>query len=608
MSDRDDEFGLDAELDDESGNDERVGVWFRRSFLAVAGLAAVITLAWWLAAPEPAEEVMAPDAQAPQVMAQPDPPAFRFVEEAAARGLAFHFENGAYGARYLPETMVGGVAFFDYDADGDPDVLLTAGNRWPFDETQPALTQTIGLFENIEGRFVRRDQDLGLVTEAYVMGTAIGDYDGDGDPDIYLTNLGPNQLFENRGPDGFQEVALAAGAAGAEEWSTGATFFDANGDQWPDLLVVNYVTWSPENDEQANYQIAGLGRAYGPPTDFPGSLPRLYLNDGAGRLVDQSSVSGLRDVPADSAKSLAVLARDLDEDGDTDLFIANDTTRNFLFLNNGEGRFAEDGQGRGVAFDNTGKSTGAMGVDLGYVLNDTSLSLAVGNFANEMTSFYSSQRGQAQFADDALLVGVGPASRLALTFGLFFADLDLDGRQDLFQANGHVENLINRVQPSQTYRQSPQLFWNCGEACERAMVPVAPPNTANLTDPLVARGAAAADVDGDGDLDILMAEVGGAPRLLINETAGGPHWIKVRLIGQAPNTEGLGARLTVTSGAVTQQREVSRTRSYLSQFDLNWVFGLPEPSASIRVRWPDGSLSVAEAAAGERLEVRQPAP
>ncbi len=598
----------------EADDDTIISVWFRRSLLALGGVVLLAGVGWWFTRDSSEEEVVEEsEPEAPLVSTQDTPavplPNFYFVERAAAAGLDFRFENGAFGERYLPETMVGGVAVLDFDLDGDSDVLLTGGNRWPFEEGTERLAQTVGLFRNDgQGSFQRVDVEVGLTTDAYVMGMAVGDPDGDGDPDVYLTTVGANLLFENLGGAGFREVPDAAGAGIEEAWSTGASFTDVNADGWPDLVVVNYVQWSPQLDREANYEIAGLGRAYGPPTNFPGSLPRLYVNQGDGSFVDQSAAAGLHEVPEGSAKSLAVLPRDFDRDGDVDLFVANDTTRNFLYVNDGSGRFVEEGQSSGVAFDNTGKSTGAMGVDATWSLASGNLALAVGNFANEMTSFYVSEGEGAQFADNAIISGIGPASRQALTFGLFFADLDGDGREDLLQVNGHVENLINRVQPSQQFEQPVQLFWNCGQACSRPFVPVPAVGSGDLTNALAGRGAAAADIDGDGDLDLLLAEVGGRPRLLVNETPQADRHFRLRLVGAHPNTEALGAIVEVESGDRLQRREISRTRSYLSQFDLSQLFAMGPSPVRVRVRWPDGIMSVREdVQAGETMVLVHPA-
>ncbi|MFK7955549.1 MAG: CRTAC1 family protein [Lysobacterales bacterium] len=600
---------MNAEDENAPNDDAVVGIWFRRSALLALGLIIVLAGAWWWVS-EPDADDSAPDAstQVPQTTLAGQSvrpiPEFRFLQESLERGLDFQFENGAYGERYLPETMVGGVGLFDFDSDGDLDILLAGGNRWSFDPKGARLDQTVGLFANQgDGQFIRVDRDLGLVTDAYVMGMAFGDPDGDGDPDIYLTTVGHNLLFENLSGTGFALRPDAGGAAGPSDWSTGASFFDANGDGWQDLVVVNYVQWSQALDTQADYQLAGLGRAYGPPTNFAGSLPRLYLNDGSGSFSDVSESAGFHTVPPSSAKSLAVLPRDFDRDGDTDLFVANDTTRNFLFVNNGSGIFTEEGRTLGVAFDNTGKSTGAMGVDLSYSADGTQQILAIGNFAGEMTSFYVSDSSSLNFADDAIISGVGPASRQALTFGLFFSDLDRDGFDDLVQVNGHVENLINRVQPSQTFAQPLQLFWHCDDGCPRAFVPVPAPGTGDLTNVLVGRGGAAGDIDGDGDLDLVLAQAGGSVSLLVNHTPPAKTFFRLRLVGLSPNVEALGAQVSVRSGNQLQRREISRTRSYLAQFDLTQVFAVDSDLVQIQVRWPDGTLSVHENITPERTLV-----
>ena len=594
-------------------DDVVVRIWFRRSIIALLGcLLAGGAAWWWLNKTEVASDQADAIAQQPETalgnQSTRSIPDFYFVQEAPQRGLDFHFENGAYGERYLPETMVGGVGLLDFDNDGDLDVLLAGGNRWPFEPNGKQIVQTVGLFANQgDGHFERVDQDLGLVTDAYVMGMAFGDPDADGDTDIYLTTVGQNLLFENLAGQSFALRPDANGASGPNEWSTGASFFDANGDGWQDLVVVNYVQWSQTLDTQADYQLAGLGRAYGPPTNFAGSLPRLYLNDGSGQFSDVSQSAGLHSVAPASAKSLAVLPRDFDRDGDTDLFVANDTTRNFLFVNNGSGIFTEEGRAMGVAFDNTGKSTGAMGTDLGYSADGEQQILAIGNFAGEMTSFYVSDSEVLNFADDAVISGVGPASRQALTFGLFFADLDRDGLEDLVQVNGHVEDLINRVQPSQHYAQPTQLFWHCATGCPRTFVPVPAAGSGDLTNALVGRGGAAGDIDGDGDLDLIIAQAGGAVSLLLNQTPPSKEFFRLRLVGRHPNTEALGAQVVVRVGEQLQRREISRSRSYLSQFDLTQVFAIDGETVQIQIQWPDDVLTVHEnVTPGQTLTIEHP--
>ncbi len=605
----------EPESEPEVQDDAIIGVAFRYSLWAIAVVALAGGIGWWWLSREEAPVVVdepAPVAPVSAAGSDPAPPQFRFTDVTKAAGIEFEFVTGAYGERLLPETMVGGVAFFDFDSDGDPDILLTGGNHWPWNENAARLDQTVGLFVNDgHGGFERRDRELGLVTDAYTMGAAIGDYDGDGLLDVYLTAVGENLLFRNRDGRGFEQVTAAAGVAGgAADWSTGAAFFDADGDGWLDLVVVNYVAWSPAIDREVAYQIAGIGRAYGPPTNFPGTQPLYFVNRGDGTFRERAEAAGLwvENQGRAVAKALACYPRDLDLDGDVDLVVANDTTRNFVFLNDGAGRFREAGEELGLAFDNTGKATGAMGLDGTRLYRDGTLGIAIGNFANEMTSFYTTVPETLRFADDAVLLGIGPASRQALTFGVLFADFDLDGREELFQANGHIENEINRVQPSMHYAQPPQVFWNCGESCARPFVPVEETALGDLGRPLVGRGASFADIDLDGDIDLLIGQTGGGARLYRNDTPSEHQWLQVRLRDAAPNRFALGALVEVETPDGVQQRLVSPTRSYLSQGEFKAHFGLGRFAGAERVRvlWPGGGETVrADVAADQVLEIER---
>jgi hypothetical protein len=291
------------------------------------------------------------------------------------------------------------------------------------------------------------------------------------------------------------------------------------------------------------------------------------------------------------SKALGLAFLDLEGDGDLDVFVANDTVRNFLFRNDGKGRFDEIGEDSGVAYDSRGSATGAMGTDVGEARNDGAISIPVGNFASEMTSFYVAPPGTTRFVDRAIVDGIGAPSRKALSFGVFFFDYDLDGRLDLFQTNGHLEQEIHKVQPSQSYEQESQLFWNQGPQARQtyALVPAA--RVGDLARPVVGRAASTADVDGDGDPDVLITQVGRAPLLLRNDQALGHHWLAVSVAGRGRNPGAVGARVELTAGGVTQRRMVMPTRSYLSQVPLTLLFGLAreERVERLRVTWTDGT-------------------
>ncbi|MGB5621381.1 MAG: VCBS repeat-containing protein, partial [Gammaproteobacteria bacterium] len=514
----------------QAGDDAVIGVALRRSLFAICiAIVIVVAVVLWRGQTRDAEPVaeralVKPTAAAPA----PQPPAIPFTDITDAAGIRFRHDNGAAGERLLPETMGGGVAFFALDEDALPDLLFVNSTAWPWSDSDspdatPALYRNLG-----DGRFEDITAGSGVDQPIYGMGVAAGDYDGDGRIDLFLTAVGHNRLLRNVDGAHFKDVTEAAGVAGAaDSWSTSAAFFDYDRDGDLDLFVVNYVQWSRELDFEVDYRLAGIGRAYGPPTNFPGSDAYLYRNEGDGRFAEVGASTGIHvRNPATGepvGKGLAVLVDDIDGDGWSDLIVANDTVRNFFFRNLG-GHFEEQGVTAGLAFDNTGSATGAMGIDGALLGEDGAYGVAIGNFANEMTSFYVDGDRSLLFNDEAIVTGIGPTSRSVLTFGLFLFDADLDGRLDLLQANGHVEDEINRVQPSQQHAQAAQLFWNCGAACPREFVPMPASATGDLSRPLVGRGAAYADIDGDGDQDVALTQTGGPPLLLRNDQASGHAW------------------------------------------------------------------------------------
>ena len=592
-----------------STEEARIRRALRQSLVAVAILG-VAGGAVFLATrhTEPDETVEEADVAGPTLpsRAAVEPPAIVFTDITDEAGIRFVHENGAYGERLLPETMGGGVAFLDYDGDGNQDLLFINSDHWPWRPTAPSAP-TSRLYRNLgDGMFDDVSAIAGLDLTLYGMGGAVGDYDGDGHLDVYVTALGANRLMRNVGGS-FIDVTDAAGAAGGTDaWSTGAAFFDYDRDGDLDLFVCNYVHWSPEIDREVDYRLTGVGRAYGPPTDFPGVDSYLFRNDGA-RFTDVSAESGIQVAnPATGVpvgKALAVLPVDVNRDGWPDITVANDTVRNFLFLNQADGSFREAGVELGLAFDPAGLATGAMGIDAANFANDERLAIAIGNFANEMTSFYVSHAGTDLFSDDAIVAGVGAESRRALTFGLVFLDADLDGRVDLLAANGHVEPEIARVQASQSYAQLAQLFWNCGAGCTRPFHLVADA----LETPLVARGAAYADIDGDGDLDLALTQAGGPAVLLRNDQRLGHHWLRLKLRAPPPNVHAIGARVTLETSGARQHRTMMPTRSYLSQVESVITFGLggSEQVDSVTVTWPDGETETWADLEADRVHILQ---
>jgi len=566
--------------------------------VAVVLAAAVAGGLWWFRRPAAKGPERITAIAAPQAANRPAAtvPTVKFTDVTAAAGLTFTHFNGAEGEKLLPETMGGGVAFLDFDNDGDQDLLFVNGAPWPWAKNPPAKQPTHSLYRNDGGgKFTDVTTGSGLDVTSYGMGVACGDYDNDGLVDVFITGVGGNRLFRNLGGGKFQDVTAAAGVGGDPAgWSSAAAFLDYDRDGDLDLYVANYVRWSRDIDFEVGFKLDGVNRAYGPPMNFQGAFPQLYRNEGNGKFTDVSAAAGVQvknpatGVPA--AKSLGLAPVDVNDDGWMDLVVANDTVQNHVFTNRHDGTFAEVGALAGVAFDSYGNTRGAMGIDTARHRNDAALGIGIGNFANEMTALYVSQAGGG-FADEAIPEGIGPASRLPLKFGLFFFDYDLDGWPDLLTANGHLEEEIAKIQQSQSYRQPAQLFWNAGAGPGGFLLVGADKAGADLFQPLVGRGSAYADLDGDGDLDLVITQAGGPPLLLRNDQSLGHNWIRLKLQGTKSNRDAIGAWAEVKAGGMTQRKQVMPTKSYLSQSELPLTFGLGQADKveSVTIHWPDGT-------------------
>ncbi len=537
----------------------------------------------------------------------------RFVDVTEQAGIRFRHFNGMAGKKLLPETMGSGVAVLDFDRDGRPDLFFVNSRAWPGQPAPSSGKPTQALYRNRgDGTFEDVTAALGLDVELFGMGVAVADFDNDGWPDIFVTAVGGNKLFRNRGGKRFEDATAAAGvgestkwfaAAGAEflklsepvSFPASAAWLDYDGDGRLDLFVCNYLTWSPAADLGVQAVLPNGVRAYVPPTQFRAAHCTLYRNIDGMRFEDVTAKAGVAVAESGQpvAKALGVCVCDPDRDGWPDLVVACDTTRNLFFHNipdaDGGRKFEEIGLLANVAYAE-GRPRGGMGIDAAEILPDT-LGIAVVNFSNEPNTLLQTRRtNPIGFSDTAVSTGLAGPSRAPMKFGALFFDADLDGRPDFFTANGHLEPAIASAQAGQTYAQEAQLFWNTGEPPRLWNPATAEQVGPDLFKPIVGRGCAYLDFDGDGDLDLVVTENGGPARLFRNDNATGHNWIAFSLVGNGvtTNRDAIGAEITVEAGGRTQRRYIATARGYLSQSDLTTTFGLGPATAvdTVTVRWP----------------------
>ena len=636
-----DEFNLDTEqtgdpvVDDrisdveepivDEENDEIIGVMLRRSLVLIFFVAMVGAFVYVFVIRESEPEIAITETERKVVQSRDlgaggdamraAIPKVKFTDVTENSGLAFDHENGARGEKLLPETMGGGCAFLDYDNDGDQDILLINSMPWEGSQSGGPVA-TSQLYENDgQGNYTDVSEQAGLDLEMYGMGCAVADYDSDGDVDVFISALGSNRLLRNDDGVFVDQTEIAGLAGGDNRWSTSCTWFDMENDGDLDLFVCSYIMWSKEIDLSQGFSLVGVGRAYGPPTSFSGDFSQLYENNGDGTFADISKQAGIQVVNEDQegvavGKSLGVIPIDVNLDGFLDLVVSNDTVRNFLFVNQGNQTFEEQGILAGIAFDPSGNARGAMGIDAANFRNDECLGIGIGNFANEMSALYVCDGAVLSFVDEAISTGFGPQTRSDLTFGMFFFDFDLDGRLDIFGANGHLEEEINKVQESQFYEQAPQLFWNAGFDYDTEFIRM---NEANLGEefvkPLVGRGASYADIDADGDLDLLITTSGRSPRLLRNDQKLNNDWLRIELRGTNDNQQGIGAVATLRYPGGVQRRVMMPSKSYLSQTEAVITFGLGKDTESyeVEILWPNGQQQiVSQIEPNQQIRIVQP--
>lgn len=524
------------------------------------------------------------------------PVEFRDITTAA--GIRFVHNNGAHGKKYLPETLGPGVAFIDYDNDGWPDIFLVNGTDWP-DRAQKHTTPKL-YHNNHDGTFTDVTHKAGLNVEMFGLGAAVGDYDNDGFDDIFVTAYGQNHLFHNNGNGTFTDVTQKAGFGGVKEFSTSAAWVDYDRDGRLDLVVANYVTWSPEHDLYCT--LDGKSKSYCTPESYKGASIRLWHNNGDGTFSDATRKAGLYEP---TSKTLGIAILDFDNDGWPDILLSNDTEPNKLYRNNGNGTFTEKGIVAGVAFSEDGVARAGMGVDAADYDRSGNTSLMITNFSNQMISLYHNE-GRGLFVDEAPRSEVGRASLLTLGFGCFFFDYDLDGWQDILVVNGHIDPNIQKVQANVKYAEPPHLFRNEGKG---KFVEATKSAGASFATARVGRSVAYADVSNDGRLDVLFSTNGGPVYLFKNVATGAAnHSLRIKLVGTKSNRDGIGSvvRITTPDGAQTQM--LRSGSSYLSASELVLTFGVGQQTKAdtVEIRWPSGQVDkLANITAGQTVTVTE---
>jgi hypothetical protein len=523
----------------------------------------------------------------------------QFRDVTTQAGIHFTHNNGAFGRKWLPETMGPGCAFIDYDNDGYPDILLVNGEDWPGHAHAGPSTPKL-YHNNRNGTFTDVTLQAGLAVPMFGLGVAVGDYDNDGFDDLFITALGQSHLFHNNGNGTFTEVTKLAGMWGPNEFSTSAAWVDYDRDGKLDLVVANYVQWSEKTDLYCT--LDGMHKSYCTPESYKGTSLRLWHNLGGGKFEDATQKAGLSDP---TSKSLGVTILDYNGDGWPDILVANDTQPNKLYLNKKDGTFEERGVSSGIAFSEDGIARAGMGVDAADYDRSGHPSVIISNFANQMVSLYHNE-GNGLFVDEAPQSEVGRATLVTLGFGCFFFDYDNDGWPDIFVADGHIEDQIERVQKRVSYAEPSHLFRNLGGG---KFQEVTSQMGQSFAAPRVARGAAYADIDNDGFLDVLVTTNAG-PAVLFHNEGGTNQSLRLKLVGTKSNRNGIGAVVVVASRS-HQDRQMKTLRSgssYMSQSELVLTFGLgPQTKAdTIEIQWPSGQVDrLSNVGAGQTITVKE---
>ncbi len=500
----------------------------------------------------------------------------QFTEVTEQLGIAFRHTNGESDEKYFIEPIGSGVALFDFDNDRDLDLYLVNGSDLP-GQTSPVVP-TNRLYRNDGDTFTDVTIQATVGDTGYGLGCCVGDYNNDGLTDLYITNNGPNVLYRNNGDGTFTDVTEATGVGG-NQFSSGCAFVDIDTDGYLDLYVVNYVQFDLETNPECTRQ--GI-RTYCTPEALQGATDILYRNNGDGTFTDITAAAGISGA---NGKGLGVVCGDVDNDGDIDVFVANDTTPNFLYLNDSDAviQMTETALFAGVALSEEGRAYSGMGANLGDFDNDGYLDIAITNFQDQTNSLYHNAQS-GFFNEVSFAKGIGERSLPYLAWGVDFVDVNNDGWLDLFVANGHLDDNVAEIDPIGTYAQPNQLFLNNrGISFEESV-------DAAIAVEKVSRGTAFGDIDNDGDIDIVVSNLKNAPTVLRNDSNNTSQWLCIKLIGTHCNRDAIGARVTLVSGDSTQIREVKSGSGYLSQNDLRLHFGLGDATQinTLTVRWPCG--------------------